>query len=1040
MNNITYYLLLFLFALWLPAKAQIPSVLTDNDFSAKDGTVIDSRDGKTYAYKKYGNVYWFMQNLNWDGYNGSNEQTRNSVGVTGPSVAGNNNGLKFGRYYSTNETKENLCPEGWTMPSKNDWAQLVKSISDEYNLPDMVANNSNYYLFWKAAHYMRGGTTEGDQPIWKYGTKANETNQVQFNILPSGWLNAEGTDYNAGTNKGPGYSSLLHMTNAQLYWTGTTDTGNDSHENLRHTQTEKYGNVRCIKTTGFSDSEIKTPYPSTMELKQINSAEKERLRLAHGQKKYDRQPTGFYVYPGKKLIIELEELQASEDGYPVVTIGTLGLIENTPKDFRLTSGLNTIDGSQHSGGLVYLGYTTSKAGYEPKGKVKVTFTSESEHVRAPRYVYGVTGEDEFSSMIGEYQTPDVIFHSDYAIVTATRANAISISLKEDKNKWMSTLHLLLEKEDEISGMDNNHANPVHHRLKAGEVRHLFTENASPSPHASSAGYTGYPAGHIWRYLSYAGIWDRSWMIGHEVGHQHQQPAYQINKSTESTVNIYSYYFERHIQHEKGNLSYNRTSAERWKQAQDTYLSLPPEKRVYDMHDDSLTAIIGFNRDELRFMVWEHLFLIFGDDFYKKLHQVTREEGVVGGSESERRKYLIWKASKISGYDLREFFNQWGIRLTTDYDKGILDKKVEEAMEAGKIVELPHSVSDLVQVTGQNLPEWCPLPLIGEATPDDDLAQNEVDWVQARKKYCDYSTSTGTVTDARDGKTYSYKKYGALDWFTENLNYADERLNNPSDPNMPKYVLSVSPETEKDPAGEVFGRMYVTYASREMANSWCPEGWRTATKQDWLDLYQAVKEEYNLTEDQVGSCMVCGGDQDDETDGLWKKGAIGSKGTNELRKQVGFNILPAGVYNTNTSAYDQGDEKGNKASFFDPSSVWYHQIFTASSLSMERKNRNSRHYGSIRCVREAGITSYSETKTGEEVKVYPNPVNTGQPFFIQNSSLSENMTIGIYSLTGQKIYEKVARQSREQLSIPTSGIYIVKCESENQSHQTKIMVR
>ena len=38
-----------------------------------------------------------------------------------------------------------------------------------------------------------------------------------------------------------------------------------------------------------------TPYPETILLRQINSAEKERVRLAHGHRKHDRQPTGFYI-------------------------------------------------------------------------------------------------------------------------------------------------------------------------------------------------------------------------------------------------------------------------------------------------------------------------------------------------------------------------------------------------------------------------------------------------------------------------------------------------------------------------------------------------------------------------------------------------------------------------------------------------------------------------------------------------------------------------------------------------------------------------
>jgi hypothetical protein len=262
-------------------------------------------------------------------------------------------------------------------------------------------------------------------------------------------------------------------------------------------------------------------------------------------------------------------------------------------------------------------------------------------------------------------------------------------------------------------MDNADPNPAHHRLKAGEVRFLLTNNTSASPHASPAGYTGYPAGSVSRYLTpfttcSGGSCNNSWMLGHELGHQHQQPAYQINLSTESTVNIYSYVVERNIQ----GSSYNRTTAAKWKQAQDTYLSLPVEERVYDMDSGTLEELFGANRDELRFMVWEQLFLIFGDDFYKRLHRVTREEQVVSGNEQDRRLYLIWKASQITGYDLREFFNRWGIRVTDDAYKDTLQARFAGALSSSAVAALPKPVDSLLAVTGQSKPAWTPLPLQG----------------------------------------------------------------------------------------------------------------------------------------------------------------------------------------------------------------------------------------------------------------------------------------------------------------------------------------
>jgi rhamnogalacturonyl hydrolase YesR len=463
---------------------------------------------------------------------------------------------------------------------------------------------------------------------------------------------------------------------------------------------------------------ITTPYPATIELSQINSAEKERVRLCQGQKKYDRQPTGFYVEAGKKLEVNVEILTAADAGVmPKLTVGTLGFNvndRNTGVTFTLQAGVNTI--TNHSGGLIWLSFVTDAAA-EPKGRARITFTANSEQVRAPRYVYGVTTNAEFSEMMTAYQTPDVVFHSDYIAVAATREAAQQYSVNENKNAWMESIHALLEKEDEISGMDNSDANPLHHRLKTGEVRFLLVENTSANPHAASSGYTGYPQGSRARYLTKLGTsTNNSWMLGHELGHQHQQPAYQINLSTESTVNIYSYAVERYF-YESNNpaLTYNRTTAARWTQAQNSYLALPLAERIYDMDSGQLESITGFNRDELRFMPWEQLFLIFGDQFYKTLHRVVREEKVTGGGADERRFYLIWKASQVSGYDLTEFFNQWGIRLTDATLKASLRARMTAAKTKGDILDLSsvgRTPEELIRVTGQAKPVWTPLTLRG----------------------------------------------------------------------------------------------------------------------------------------------------------------------------------------------------------------------------------------------------------------------------------------------------------------------------------------
>jgi hypothetical protein len=67
---------------------------------------------------------------------------------------------------------------------------------------------------------------------------------------------------------------------------------------------------------------ITIPYPETILLKQIGSAEKERVRHAQSQKKFDRQPTGFYIESGKTIAARQPtgEAKVTFTGYPTGSI------------------------------------------------------------------------------------------------------------------------------------------------------------------------------------------------------------------------------------------------------------------------------------------------------------------------------------------------------------------------------------------------------------------------------------------------------------------------------------------------------------------------------------------------------------------------------------------------------------------------------------------------------------------------------------------------------------------------------------------------
>ena len=140
--------------------------ITGRSFDAeKDFTFTDSRDGKEYWCTTIGDRDWFRENLACSGtgypYDGSDHLEQ-----------------LLGNYYSWNEAQA-ACPEGWRLPTSEDWGALAKELSGE----DFGSTETFTGI---AGKLMANVYFNGDR-MWEYWPKVNITDSSHFSAIPAGY-------------------------------------------------------------------------------------------------------------------------------------------------------------------------------------------------------------------------------------------------------------------------------------------------------------------------------------------------------------------------------------------------------------------------------------------------------------------------------------------------------------------------------------------------------------------------------------------------------------------------------------------------------------------------------------------------------------------------------------------------------------------------------------------------------------------------------------------------------------------------------------
>ena len=135
----------------------------------KSGSLVDERDGQSYRTVQIGTQIWMAENMKLDV----------SDGFCYGDIK--ENCEKYGTFYNSN-TALRICPEGWSLPTEDDWVILAENIGTEKS--DKYGGGTFGYNNDAAISTIR--STDG----WN---NSNGTNSLGFSAYPTGYFN--GTQY-----------------------------------------------------------------------------------------------------------------------------------------------------------------------------------------------------------------------------------------------------------------------------------------------------------------------------------------------------------------------------------------------------------------------------------------------------------------------------------------------------------------------------------------------------------------------------------------------------------------------------------------------------------------------------------------------------------------------------------------------------------------------------------------------------------------------------------------------------------------------------
>ena len=169
------------------------------------GTLVDSRDDRTYATVSIGSQTWMAENLNF--------KTDSSFCYNSSA----DNCEKYGRLY-TWENAKSACPRGWHLPSNEEWGALFTAVGGQ----SIAGSKLKFSSGWNEYK----------------GKSGNGSDSFGFSSLPAGYRNNNGNYYAEGSRAN--------------FWSSSEIFGDEAYNMCLHYDDDNADLVNYDKGYGFS--------------------------------------------------------------------------------------------------------------------------------------------------------------------------------------------------------------------------------------------------------------------------------------------------------------------------------------------------------------------------------------------------------------------------------------------------------------------------------------------------------------------------------------------------------------------------------------------------------------------------------------------------------------------------------------------------------------------------------------------------------------------------------------------------------------------